>query len=218
MVVYNTAAAYCNFYLCSMSSAVASREENNWFETDARFHHLYPPSIRLLALKHWTPLHVTYRVVQYLTPAGGEHILDVGSGVGKFCLAAAHLAPSAVFYGIEQRRDLVAHAENARETLGLGNVRFIHGNFTQLDFRLFEGFYFYNSFYENLIDTDKIDDSIDYSVELYNYYNRRLYHKLREMPSGTRVVTFHSLEEEIPPGYHMVEAQMDRLLKFWIKK
>ena len=39
-----------------------------------------------------------------------------------------------------------------------------HGNFTQLDFKNFDHFYFYNAFYENLAGTDKIDDSIDYSV------------------------------------------------------
>ncbi|MBN8850562.1 MAG: methyltransferase [Sphingobacteriales bacterium 50-39] len=201
-----------------MSSAVASQNENNWFETDAQFHNLYPLSIRLLAVRHWTPLHVTQRVVQYLTPVGNENILDIGSGVGKFCMAAANSAPSAFFFGVEQRNDLVKHADAASKALGLSNIRFIHGNFTQLDFKLFDHFYFYNSFYENLIDTDKIDDRIDYSVELYNYYNRQLYNKLKEMPSGTRVVTFHSLGEEIPSDYHLVEAQMNDLLKFWIKK
>jgi len=186
-------------------------------ETDTQFHHLYPAAIESLAVRHWTPLHVTQRVVQYLTPSGDDNVLDIGSGVGKFCLAAACSAPSAHFFGIEQRGDLVEHAENACKKLGLSNTRFIHGNFTQLDFKLFDHFYFYNAFYENLIDTDKIDDSIDYSVELYNYYNRQLYNKLKEMRYGTRVVTFHSLGEEMPPGYHLVEAQMDDLLKFWIK-
>jgi len=201
-----------------MSSAVVSQNENSWFDTDVQFHNLYPPSIRSLAVRHWTPLHVTRRVVQYLTPAGNDNVLDIGSGVGKFCLAAAYLAPSASFFGIEQRNDLVGHAETARKALRLSNVRLIHGNFTQLNFKLFNHFYFYNAFYENLIDTEKIDDSIDYSVELYNYYNRQLYNKLKEMRSLTRVVTFHSLGEEMPSSYQLVEAQMDDLLKFWIKK
>ena len=200
-----------------MSNVVASQHENGWFDADAQFHSLYPAAIRQLAVRHWTPLHVTRRVVQYLTPLGNENVLDIGSGVGKFCLAAAHAAPSACFFGVEQRKDLVEHSETARKALGLSNARFMHGNFTQLDLKLFDHFYFYNSFYENLIDTDKIDDSIAYSVELYNYYSRQLYNKLKEMPSRTRIVTFHSLEDEMPPGYHLVEAQMDGLLKCWIK-
>lgn len=206
------------FTFVAMSSVNVLQDQNDRFNTDAQFHFLYPPSIRELAVRHWTPLHIIRRVVQYLTPQDNVKVLDIGSGVGKFCLASAYLAPSAFFFGIEQRRDLVAHAEAARKELGLRNALFMHGNFTQLDFSRFDHFYFYNAFYENLIDTDKIDDSIAYSVELYNYYNRQLYNKLRVVSSGTRVVTFHSLGEEMPPEYHLVEAQNDDLLKFWIKK
>jgi len=171
----------------------------------------------MLAAKHWTPLHITWRVAQYLAPADNVKVLDIGSGVGKFCLAAAHCMPSAFFFGVEQRKDLVSHAECGRKILGLKNVHFMHGNFTQLDFRQYDAFYFYNSFYENLVATDKIDDNIEYSTGLYNYYNRLLYRKLNEMKAGTRLVTYHSLEEEIPPAYHLVEAQVECLLKFWIK-
>lgn len=199
------------------SAAIPSRPSENWFNTDARFHHLYPVSIQLLAAKHWTPLNITRCVARYLVPADNVRVLDIGSGVGKFCLAAAHYMPSACFFGVEQRKDLVEHAETARKVLELQNAHFIHGNFTQLDFKQYDHFYFYNSFYENLVATDKIDDSIAYSTELYNYYNRYLYKKLDEMRSGTRLVTFHSLEEEIPPGYHLVEAQVESQLKCWIK-
>ena len=63
----------------------------------------------------------------------------------------------------------------------------------------------------------KIDDSIDYSGELFNYYNRYLFKQLEKKPAGTRLATFHSMEEEIPQGYHVVGSEMDNLLKFWIK-
>jgi SAM-dependent methyltransferase len=201
-----------------MPSATTSLQyPDNWFNNDDQFHQLYSAPIRSLAAKHWTPLHITWRVAQFLAPTENSRVLDIGSGVGKFCLAAAHCMPSALFFGIEQRKDLVAHAERVRNKLGLENARFIHGNFTQLDFRQYDHFYFYNSFYENLVTTDKIDDSIAYSIELYNYYNRYLYKKLDGMPGGTRLVTFHSLEEEIPPGYQLVESQVECLLKLWIK-
>jgi len=190
---------------------------DTWYDSDTRFNDLYPVPIQLLALRHWTPLHITRSVAQYLAPTDHCKILDVGSGVGKFCLTAAHYMPSAVFFGVEQRRDLVMHAETARTILGLKNTHFIHANFTQLDFRQYDHFYFYNSFYENLVATDKIDDSIAYSTELYNYYNRLMYKKLDAMSVGTRLVTFHSLEEEVPPAFHLVEAHAEGLLKFWIK-
>jgi hypothetical protein len=118
---------------------------------------------------------------------------------------------------VEQRRDLVYHADKVKGMLELKNVSFRHCNFTQLNFQDYDHFYFYNSFYENLIGTDKIDNNIFYSTGLYNYYNRYLYTQLGKMPSGTRLVTFHSLEDEIPPSYELVNTERDNLLKCWIK-
>lgn len=186
-------------------------------DPDESFNQLYPPSIAKLAKRHWTPLQVAQKAADFLAAEKGARVLDVGSGAGKFCLAAASHKTDAFFYGIEQRKSLVDHAETARAILGLENISFIHGNFTQLDFRNYDHFYFYNSFYENLAGTDKIDDSIDYSGELYNYYNRYLYKQLAQKPSGTRLVTFHSLEDEVPESYHVVQTEMDNLLKCWIK-
>jgi len=199
------------------STTISPLNPNHWFQTDERFHYLYPNSIRSLAARHWTPLHVTRKVAQYLAPAANTRVLDIGSGIGKFCLAAAWSMPWATFAGIEQRKDLIAHANTARNILGLKNATFIHGNFTRLDFDQYDHFYFYNSFYENLVDTDKIDDNITCSPDLYNYYNRYLYKKLDKRPAGTRLVTYHSLEEEIPPAYQLVEAEVENLLKFWVK-
>jgi len=189
----------------------------NWFGSDTQFNQLYPSSIQLLAQRHWTPLLIARKAANFLAAENNVRILDIGSGVGKFCLAAAHYKPKALYYGIEQRKKLVTHAESAKETLRLENVSFLNGNFTQVDFRKYNHFYFYNAFYENISGTDKIDNSIDYSLELYNYYNRYLYKQLEQKPSGTRLASFHSLEDEMPDGYHIVGSEMNDLLKFWIK-
>jgi hypothetical protein len=189
---------------------------DKWFLSDARLHYVYPEAIQSLASKHWTPLGITKMVAEFwLHP--GVKVLDIGSGIGKFCLTGAYYKPSAFFYGVEQRKSLVAHAETARTILGLQNVEFINRNFSQLDFTQYDHFYFYNSFYENLVDTEKIDESISYSGELYNLYNRFLYKKLDEMRPGTRLATFHCLEDKIPASYYLVETKVDCLLKFWLK-
>lgn len=188
-----------------------------WFDSDNEFDRLYTLSIQNLAKKHWTPLHIARKASYFLAAENNVTILDVGSGVGKFCLAAAYYKPNASFFGVEQRRWLIDHAEATKEILQLNNASFIYGNFTQLDFRQYDHFYFYNAFYENMIGTDKIDNSIAYSGELFNYYNRYLYRQLEQKPAGTRLATFHSLEDEVPPGYHVVGTEMDSLLKFWIK-
>jgi len=188
-----------------------------WFESDEHFNQLYTKSIQSLSRHHWTPLSVARKAAIFLNAEKNARILDIGSGVGKFALAAAHFRPQAFYTGVEQRKNLVEDAEIAKGILGLANVSFIHGNFTQTDFRKYDHFYFYNSFFENLSGRDKIDNSIDYSAELYNYYNRYLFKLLEQKPAGTRLVTFHSLEDEVPPDFHVVHTAMENLLKFWIK-
>ena len=188
---------------------------NIYSESD--FNQLYPLSVRELDRYHWTPLSLAKKAAAFLTPQKGVRVLDIGSGVGKFCLAAACYFPDAFYYGVEQRKWLCDYAEAAREQLCLENVRFVHGNFTQLDLRNFDSFYFYNSFYENLSGINKIDDSIEYSVELYNYYSLYLFKQLMQKPKGTRLCTLCSSEDEVPSDFHVVGTDMNDLLKFWIK-
>ncbi|MDR3716379.1 MAG: methyltransferase domain-containing protein [Puia sp.] len=188
-----------------------------WFYSDKEFNALYPLSIQALSRHHWTPLPIAMKAARFLAGDEAVSILDIGSGVGKFCLAAAYLTPHAVYYGVEQRKSLIDYAEAAKSKLQLENVFFIHGNFTQLDLKKYDHFYFYNAFYENLDGTDKIDDSIDYSGELYNYYNRYLFRQLQQKPKGTRLCTLCSLESEVPPDFQVVYSDMNDLLKCWVK-
>ena len=200
-----------------MFSIDASHQPVTCFTSDAEFNRLFPPAVQLLAARHWTPLSIIKRAVKFLTPHYNARILDIGSGIGKFCLGGAHFAPDAFFTGIEQRSNLSALADNTAKKLGIKNVHFIHDNFTRLDFRNYDHFYFYNAFYENLSGTDKIDDSIEYTNELYYYYCQCLREKLDEMTRGTRLVTFHSLENEIPRSFILQETTYDKTLKFWVK-
>ena len=191
---------------------------SKYFAEESGFRNLFPHPIQKLDALHWSPLAVTGKAVQFLVRDEVVNVLDIGSGSGKFCLAGAYFRPAAHYYGVEQREDLVRQAAIVRDRLGLNNVHFIHSNFTQLDLRQYDHFYFYNSFFENLSATDRIDDSIAYSRELYNYYSHYLYKQLEEMPVGTRVVTYCSWGDEIPPVYQLAEMHFDSLLKCWIKQ
>jgi SAM-dependent methyltransferase len=191
---------------------------DHWFNSDTQFHKLYPESVQVLSGNHWTPLSVARKAANFLAAEKGARILDIGSGIGKFCLAAAWYRPRAFYTGVEQRNDLVEYSKIAQSGLGLNNVSFIHGNFTEVDFKNYDHFYFYNAFYENVAHAEKIDDSIPYSIELYNYYNYYLYKQLNEMPSGTRVATFYGIEEIMPPGYHIGGSEVDDLLKYWVRE
>jgi SAM-dependent methyltransferase len=189
----------------------------NWFASDKVFNSLYPKPIREVAEKHWTPLAVAEKAAAFLAASPDAKVLDIGSGSGKFCLTAAYRHPLSLVYGIEQRANLVVLSTELAEKLKLQNVFFISDNITNIDFCNYDNFYFYNSFYENITGTQKIDFNVEYSDELYNYYNRYLYKQLAKKPAGTRLVTYHSFGSEIPSDYEVVHTDYNEFLKFWIK-
>ncbi len=171
----------------------------------------------MLAHRHWTPIEIAKKAAGYLAESNGSKILDIGSGVGKFCMAGAHFKPGSHFHGIEQRKTLVDFANDAQAQLGLTNVTFSAGNFTRLNLKAYDHFYFYNSFYENLVGTQKIDDQVAYSKELHDLYHFTLYRQLEKMPMGTKLVTFQVLGDDWPEGYHVVNADTDNLLNYLIR-
>ena len=65
-----------------------------FFNDDLRFNQLYPKNIQAKAARHWTPLEVAKTAADFLAPHNDVHVLDIGSGIGKFCLAAAYHKPN----------------------------------------------------------------------------------------------------------------------------
>ncbi len=189
----------------------------NWFASDLIFNSLYPKPIQEVAEKHWTPINVAKKAAAFLATSPDVKVLDIGSGSGKFCLIAAHEHPLTNFYGVEQRQNLVDLSTELAKELQLENIFFTCDNICNIDFEKYDHFYFYNSFYENVPGTQKIDSTIKYSEELYNFYNRYLYRQLKKKPEGTRLVTYHSFGSEIPAGYEVVNTDYNEFLKFWIK-
>lgn len=176
------------------------------------------PRIKKLSPIHWSPLEVIKSAAAFLSDKPGSKIIDIGSGIGKFCIAAAQQYPDCDFYGIEQRRDLHEIALLSRKNSPCElNIHFMHGNFTELDFRGYDGLYFFNSFAENLYRFGRIDNSIQYSAGLYNYYTNYFYKILDNKTSGTRLVTYHGSDSELPKSYQLIQASFNNHLKMYIK-
>lgn len=190
----------------------------DYYIDDNTFDSIFPAHIQELSRVHWTPLAVAKIAASFLASFEGVKIVDIGSGIGKFCLVGANYYPSAQFYGIEQRKDLVEYAAIAKEKHGVENVHFIHANLLHQSLEDYDNVYFYNSFCENLRSSASIDNTIALSPELYILYTAHLRKLLSNKPKGTRLVTFHSLNAEIPSSYEMVASYMERKLKMWIKK
>src|ERR1043165_3820474 len=85
-----------------MKSAI----EEDYFVSDEVFDSLYPVYVRELSEIHWTPLDVIKVAARFLAPNENARVIDIGAGVGKFCIAGSHYTKGS-FIGIEQRKNFV---------------------------------------------------------------------------------------------------------------
>jgi hypothetical protein len=188
--------------------------------TDESFDDRIPLRWRQHALLYFTPVHVARRAAQLLVDKPGQCILDVGAGVGKFCIVGAAALPEGVFVGIERRRPLVRVAERLALEYEVRNVAFLHGDATEIDWSAFDAFYFYNPFAEYLRTTTPLDDSLELDPESFRFYVRWVSSRLAVARVGTRVVTYHGFGGVPPRGYVLRASELigtDRL-ELWIKE
>jgi SAM-dependent methyltransferase len=189
--------------------------------SDARFDVLFPPTIREKSRRFWTPVAVAARAAELFERHGARRVLDVGSGPGKFCLAAAAAAPSLVLTGVEQRSNLVHVAEHAARRLQLSNVQFVVGDVTSARWDEFDGYYFFNPFGENLFDgMDWFDDEVELSERRFREETRRVEEALWASRVGTVMITNHGFGGRIPRAFELTaeERRGSGHLRVWKKR
>lgn len=184
---------------------------------DEDFDQVYAPPIKELSNRHWTPIHVVKRATDFLCYKENQKILDVGSGVGKFCTVGALLKRDSFFYGVEYRKKFIEISDQIKTDYRMKNAFFIHKDFTELDFTHFDGVYFFNSFHERIDADCIIDDYSEFSYDAYKKYTQDLFLKLNSMAEGTRLVTYHTEDIYIPYDYRIVDHQVEGKLRFYIK-
>ena len=185
--------------------------------SDLNFDKIYPKVYQEHSARHFTPVKIAIKAAKLLVGKADDKILDIGSGVGKFCCIGASTT-DAHFYGVEKRKTLINLSNKIKRHYQLKNAHFIHHDFTQLDFSKFNGVYFFNSFHENFDETCVLDATSKVSIELYNNYHQNLTLKLNECRKGTKLVTFHTFKNKIPSTYQFIDMNETGLLKFYIKK
>jgi SAM-dependent methyltransferase len=185
---------------------------------DRVFDDVFPLDVRLRSAVYWTPVEVAVRAAKLLTERPGATILDVGAGVGKFCIVAAAVVDADV-RGIEHRPHLVQIARDAAAKIGV-TPSFDHGTTADHDVARVDGFYFFNPFAENLCPGV---DRLDATVELGETRFWRDLGATQEMLSrariGARVVTFCGLGGELPSTFELAERERcgGGPLELWIK-
>jgi predicted RNA methylase len=187
--------------------------------SDAEFDRVYPEKIRQLSPLHWTPVTVAARAAALLAQAGATRILDVGSGVGKFCLVGA-MVTSARFVGVERRKHLVDIAGGAATKLGISRVTFVHASIDQFRFEGFDGVYLYNPFFEQISRfLPQVDSSVEHSAKMYKFFTNAVTAQLATLAPGAAVVTYHGFGGLMPRSYRFMgdEPAGDDLLDLWTK-
>ena len=183
---------------------------------DEKFDLIYPLTVRRLSAVFWTPVRIAAEAAKLLTETPGARVLDIGSGVGKFCLLGASLTDGQ-FTGVEQRANLVEAARNAAAQLHLSDIEFRHANIVDVRYDDFDAFYIFNPFEENMLIGHKIDSAVPFSPELFKAYTSHVAEQLATRPLGTKTVTYMGYGDEIPACYTCELALFGDDLKLWIK-
>ena len=187
---------------------------------DAAFDELLPISLQLKSSVHFTPIDVARHAARLLAPRAGMSVLDVGAGVGKFCLAGALALPRVSFVGAEWRPHLVSFARRIASEARQANARFVAVDALDLDWSQYDAFYLYNPFAEQLFDAElALDRTIDLDAINFVRYVTAVRQRLARARLGTRVVTYHGYGAPIPPGYELMCADAigtDRV-ELWVK-
>lgn len=187
---------------------------------DREFDCVYPADVQAASRRFWTPLAVAWRVVSGLGQLGATRVLDVGSGSGKFCVAAAAQAPGIAFVGIEHRPRLVETARDVSSRMQTSNARFFVGDATLARLDYFDALYLFNPFEENTFDNvEQIDGTVELTFDRYRSDVQRVCVALASARIGTIVVTYHGFGGRLPRGYKLLSAEpigSDRVC-FWRK-
>jgi SAM-dependent methyltransferase len=156
-----------------------------------------------------------------LVELGVRRVLDVGSGPGKFCLAAGAQAPEVAFVGVEHRPHFVAVARGAATRLASTNVEFRVGDATLAALEKFDALYLFNPFAENVFAEDEqLDHAVELSRDRYRDDLRRIRYALSLAAPGTTVITYHGFGAPLPPGYDCVRTEpiWSDALRVWRKR
>ena len=185
--------------------------------SDTFFDSIYPKKYQEHSARHFTPVRIALQAAKFLAKQPTDRILDVGSGSGKFCLAASMFS-EAHFYGVEMRKTLITLSNRIKSKHRLKNAHFIHGDFSSVDFSRFDGIYFFNSFHAFYDPSCILDETSHVSVETYQRFHELLRAKLNECRPGTRLVTYYTFKNKIPSSFRFIKANKSGLLKFYMKK
>jgi predicted RNA methylase len=187
---------------------------------DDEFDQFMPYEDRRVSSDYWTPIHVATRAAQWLDYFGARHVVDVGSGVGKFCIAAA-LGGRCQFTGIEHRSRLVSAARTLAHVFDVEDrVDFVQSSMSDAGWPHADAYYLYNPFGENLRRWEyQLDGEVELGIDRYKREIAETERFFEHAPRGTFLVTYNGFGGRVPDSYEQVAIDRDHRyeLRMWRK-
>ena len=187
---------------------------------DDDFDQFIPYDDRRVSSDYWTPLRVATRAAQWLDYFGARSVVDVGSGVGKFCVAAA-LGSRCHFIGIEHRTRLVTAARALARTFNVEDrVHFVQSAMSDSGWPKADAYYMYNPFGENLCRFEhQLDGDVELGIDRYKREIAEAERFIEHAPPGTLLLTYNGFGGRVPDSYEQVAIDRDQPyeLRMWRK-
>jgi SAM-dependent methyltransferase len=187
---------------------------------DHRFDRFLPDELRVVSRRFWTPLIVAKRAAEWFDEVKVRTVVDIGSGAGKFCVAAA-LAGHARFIGLEQRSRLVAAARTLARVFEVEKrVRFVEGKFGAIATPVADAYYLYNPFGEHISGSSDCLQRVPRSLRRYARDVAAVQGLLQRARVGTYVLTYNGFGGEVPASYEQVRVDegLRNPLQLWRKE
>ena len=188
---------------------------------DRSFDRFLPESLRLVSPEYWTPLAVAQRAAEWFDSAGFQTVVDIGSGAGKFCIAAA-LFGRCRFIGLEQYSSLATAARALADLFDVDDrISFVAGAFENVPTPSGDAYYFFNPFGEYWLGPDHPPrEGADFADRRYQNDIAAAEDLLRRVPVGTCVLTYNGFGGRVPAGYELIRVdwQVPGALRLWKKQ
>jgi predicted RNA methylase len=188
---------------------------------DRSFDRFLPDPLRLVSPEYWTPLAVAKRAADWLEDQGIRTVVDIGSGVGKFCVAGA-LFSQCRFTGLEQHSSLVRSAEVLVDLFDLNDrVSFVTGALGAVPTPIGDAYYFFNPFGEYWLGADypTVSDA-DVAGTRWSDDIAAAEDLLDSVPAGTWILTCNGFGGRMPVSYELVRVDWEfgGVLRLWRKR
>jgi SAM-dependent methyltransferase len=187
---------------------------------DRAFDIFLPEDLGNLSTDQWTPLEVALSAAKWLNEFGVRRVVDIGSGPGKFCVAAA-LAGSCEVVGLEQNPRFVRVARSLARLFGVHHrVRFVQGILGDDLLPPADAYYLYNPFAQHLFaPSDDLGWGASPNYQRYRRDVMTAQDVFRRAPTGTIVLTYNGFGGLMPASYEAcrVDRELPCVLRMWQK-